>query len=154
MLFRCMILNVDWRLLSDFSIIFTFVWRNPEKSNHIHDVTFLFFFSTYFLMFFSYGFPIRCILFSSFFFCHSEKAAARNKQRSKYNDIFDEDQKRFSRNADLLHLIDRIDGKAAALSANTERCKMLKVYEREHVVIGSLCWCGCLRCAQPGAIPV
>lgn len=39
----------------------------------------------------------------------------------------EEDQKRFSRNSDLLHLINRIDSKAAALAAKTERCKMLKV---------------------------
>lgn len=57
----------------------------------------------------------------------SEKVAAKNKQRSKCNDIFEEDQKRFNRNSDLLHLIDRIDGKAAVLAARTERCKMLKV---------------------------
>lgn len=41
--------------------------------------------------------------------------------------MLEQERKRMSRNAELLHMLEEVDAKATALASKTERLKMLKV---------------------------
>lgn len=62
---------------------------------------------------------------------YSEKDASIHK--SKYTLLLEQEKKRLNRNEKLLHMLEEIDTKAAALATKTERLKMLKVNKKNNI---------------------
>jgi len=68
----------------------------------------------------------KCCTFQEYYFCYREEERLNNL-RERYEAFLEEERKRRERNDRILQTLDRVESRAAMLTAKSERLRLLRV---------------------------